>query len=462
MALKVGSLCFYNNRKDAIESWAVGTVTDMSSKISVKNMDDGKNHTGILNDDCIVARDDLLDEDVNDLLLLTILHDATLLRCLKLRYYKDVVYTKIGAIVVALNPFNYKIPHYMETAMPSYLEEGSVIKKNLPHSWSVANDTYWEMINNQQNQCVLVSGESGAGKTEAAKIVMKYLSAVSCLKGGDEQKAAAHQVGVKIINASPILEAFGNAKTVRNPNSSRFGKFSKVKFDQQGFLVGNGVTKYLLEKSRIITASPNERVYHAFYLCAKGKHSSSFGLSAPSAYRSLNSGGCLDIEDVDDGDDYAECLNAMDAVGIAAGDQTAIWRLVAGLLHFGNVAFEASGADASQVATSSNKELDLAISSFMVDKAVMYKELLTVTRHLNGENITSTLTKPAASDGRDALLKVTYDGIFTWLVNKINETTDTSADRVGNWIGLLDIFGFEDFEYNSFEQVCVFFFFFFL
>eukprot|EP01060_Flectonema_neradi_P030791 TRINITY_DN4540_c0_g1_i1.p1 TRINITY_DN4540_c0_g1~~TRINITY_DN4540_c0_g1_i1.p1 ORF type:complete len:1469 (+),score=315.34 TRINITY_DN4540_c0_g1_i1:57-4463(+) len=455
MALKVGTLCFYNDRRDPVESWAVGTVTEMSSKISVKNMDDGKTHNGIANDDCVVARDDLLDEDVNDLLLLTVLHDATLLRCLKLRYYKDVVYTKIGAIVVALNPFNYKIPHYMESAMPSYLEEGNVIKKNLPHSWSVANDTYWEMINNQQNQCILVSGESGAGKTEAAKIVMKYLSAVSCLKGGDEQKAAAHQVGVKIINASPILEAFGNAKTVRNPNSSRFGKFSKVKFDQEGYLVGNGITKYLLEKSRIITASPNERVYHAFYLCAKGKHNNTFGLAAPSSYRALGSGSCLEIEGVSDSDDYSECLNAMDTVGIAFDDQTAIWRTVAGILHFGNVVFEASGADASQVSSSSNNELEKTISSFKVDGAVMKKELLTVTRHLNGENITSTLNKAAASDGRDALLKVTYDGIFTWLVDKINETTDVEPQKVGNWIGLLDIFGFEDFEYNSFEQICI-------
>eukprot|EP00755_Sulcionema_specki_P038310 Sspe_Gene.110627::Locus_91689_Transcript_1_1_Confidence_1.000_Length_739::g.110627::m.110627 len=220
MALKAGVLCFYNDTKDPVESWSVGYVTDIGKGITVKNKEDGQLHGNLSEANVVVARDDLLDEDVNDLLLLTVLHDATLLRCLKLRYFKDVVYTNIGAIVVALNPFNFKIPHYMDTQMPSYLAEGHTIKKNLPHSWGVAHNTYWEMIDHAQNQCILVSGESGAGKTEAAKIVMKYLGAVSSLQGSDDQKKAAQNVGVKITQASPILEAFGNAKTVRNDNSS--------------------------------------------------------------------------------------------------------------------------------------------------------------------------------------------------------------------------------------------------
>ncbi|KAJ9464535.1 Myosin-13 [Diplonema papillatum] len=452
MALKAGALVFYNDPKDGVTSWAVGTCVEVGKKVTTRNVEDGSKHTDLHPQNVVVAREDLLDEDVNDLLLLTILHDATLLRCLRLRYYKDVVYTNIGAIVVALNPFNYKIPHYADAAMPAYLSEGAVIKKNLPHSWGVANNTYWEMINDQRNQCILVSGESGAGKTEAAKIVMKYLSAVSCLRGSDAQKEAARDVGVKILNASPILEAFGNAKTVRNDNSSRFGKFSKVKFDAEGYLVANHTTKYLLEKSRIITASRNERVYHAFYLAVKGKDAASFRLGAAEEYKSLTAGSCVNIEGVNDEEDYAECLVAMEKVGLTQAEAYAAWRLVGGILHFQNVVFEANG-DAAKIASNTIPELELAVGAFMVDGAVLHKELLTTTRNLKGEIITSALKRSSAADGRDALSKVLYDGIFSWLVAKINTTTDLEGDS--NWIGLLDIFGFEDFDFNSFEQVCI-------
>ena len=455
MALKEGSLCYYNDRKDPVESWAVGNVSEIigGKTANVRNKSDGRVHTGIGLPSIVVAREDLLDEDVDDLLLLTVLHDATLLRCLKIRYMRNVVYTNIGAIVVALNPFNYKIPHYMDAKMPDYLAEGHVIQKNLPHSWSVANNTYWEMMTQQENQCILVSGESGAGKTEAAKIVLKYLCAVSCLHGQEAEKSAALQVGVKILQASPILEAFGNAKTVRNDNSSRFGKFSKVKFDGNGFLVANHVTKYLLEKSRIISASPNERVYHAFYQCVQGPDAAAMHLTSARDYTSIRSGNCITIDGIDDGEDYTLCREAMSMIGIAESDQTALWRIVAGILNFQNVVFENTGPDSSKISSASETPLELAVQGFMVDGALIRKELLTTTRQLKGETITSTLKASVATDGRDALTKVTYDSIFTWLVEKINVTTDLEVS--GNWVGLLDIFGFEDFEYNSFEQVCI-------
>ena len=454
MALREGALCFYNDKRDAAESWALGYVTEMGKTINCKNKEDGRVHSGMTADHVCVAREDLLDNTPDDLLMLTVLHDSTLLHCLKLRYMKNVVYTNIGAIVVALNPFNYKIPHYMDTAMPEYLKEGHTIQKNLPHSWGVANNTYWEMINDAHNQCILVSGESGAGKTEAAKIVMKYLSAVSCLQCSDTQKSAASEVGTKILNASPILEAFGNAKTVRNDNSSRFGKFSKVKFDAGGVLVGNNIVKYLLEKSRIISANPGERVYHAFYLCVQGRDRAALNLGNASTYRSVNSGGCLTIKGVDDAEDYALCRDAMDMVGIDAGDQQAVWRLVAGTLNFQNVLFESTGPDSSRISSESERSIDLAVEGFKVDGAVLRKELLTTTRSLKGEIITSNLKASVATDGRDALTKVTYDSIFSFLVDRINEVTDVE-DTGGHWIGLLDIFGFEDFDRNSFEQVCI-------
>ena len=168
-------------------------------------------------------RGNVATEDVDDLLLMTELHDATLLNQVKRRYMKDVIYTNIGAIVVALNPFNFKIPRYLDKVMPNYLAEGPLITRNLPHSWAQAHNTYYEMRTTNADQTILVSGESGAGKTEASKIVMKYLAQVSSLKGEVHHREAAQLVGKKINAASPALEAFGNAKTVRNDNSSRFG-----------------------------------------------------------------------------------------------------------------------------------------------------------------------------------------------------------------------------------------------
>ena len=174
------------------------------------------------------ARDEIFNEEPDDLLLLTELHESTLLSCLRKRFLRDVVYTNIGSLVVAVNPFK-RIPHYQpETSMGKYLAEGPVVQGLLPHVWSCAHQTYYELLNDRQNQTVLVSGESGAGKTVAAKIVVEYLTAVSCQTATNEIKHATEQVGVKVQAASPILESFGNAKTVRNDNSSRFGKFMKV------------------------------------------------------------------------------------------------------------------------------------------------------------------------------------------------------------------------------------------
>eukprot|EP00755_Sulcionema_specki_P005112 Sspe_Gene.31837::Locus_15659_Transcript_1_1_Confidence_1.000_Length_827::g.31837::m.31837 len=249
MSLEEGILCYF---LDPERSWILGYLQQWDGKTgSCKAKEGGPTVGKLSDDDLFVPREDCIDEDVDDLLHLTILHDATLLACLRTRYFRDVIYTNIGAILVAINPFNFNIPWYMDSEMPKYLAEGDRIERNIPHSWAQAHNTYWEMRGTEMNQTILVSGESGAGKTEASKIVFKYLGALSCLQGTDEEKAAGLAVGTKINKASPPLEAFGNAKTVRNDNSSRFGKFMKVKFDGKGYLVGAHITKYLLEKSRI-------------------------------------------------------------------------------------------------------------------------------------------------------------------------------------------------------------------
>ncbi|KAJ9453890.1 Myosin-3 [Diplonema papillatum] len=266
--IEIGGQCLAMSPKD---SWKVGKVSDWNGKLGSVKCDDGEGLTKLNDESIVLVSDEVLAEDVDDLLNLSLLHDGTLLHVLRKRYMRDVIYTNIGAIVVALNPFNFKIAWYTDDNMPKYLCEGDRIENNLPHSWAVAHNTYFELRNDSENQTILVSGESGAGKTEASKIVMKYLAAISCKSGDQANKDAASQVGVKINMASPPLESFGNAKTVRNDNSSRFGKFMRVKIDPSGYLVGAHITKYLLEKSRIVTASIGERVYHSFYLVVRGQ-----------------------------------------------------------------------------------------------------------------------------------------------------------------------------------------------
>eukprot|EP01060_Flectonema_neradi_P036262 TRINITY_DN6929_c2_g1_i3.p1 TRINITY_DN6929_c2_g1~~TRINITY_DN6929_c2_g1_i3.p1 ORF type:complete len:1203 (+),score=274.30 TRINITY_DN6929_c2_g1_i3:110-3610(+) len=452
MSIEKGVLVYFQCPKN---SWIVGTVEDWDPVKKIGSCR-GKTTSEVVQklkeDQLMVTREELLDEDVNDLLHLTLLHDSTILNVLKKRYMSDVIYTNIGAIVVALNPFNFKIPWYTDDNMPKYLAEGDRIETNLPHSWAVAHNTYWEMMNDEMNQCILVSGESGAGKTEASKIVMKYLAALSCKSGSDAQKTAAAAVGQKINLASPPLESYGNARTVRNDNSSRFGKFMKVKFDAQGFLMGAHITKYLLEKSRIVTASPGERVYHSFYLVLRGKDTASLKLTDQKDYRSVSAGKQWDNKEFNTSDEYDEVCTAMTTIGIDDENIASMWKTVAGILHILNVDFEADG-EGSILAPSADKCIDNTVSLWEVDKQKMQREFVSTELDVGGQLITKLLTPVKAIDGRDALVKALYDQEFGWLVTKCNEILD--VDNSGCWIGLLDIFGFEDFEINSFEQFCI-------
>ena len=452
--IETGATVFFQCPKN---SWVVGTVDQWDGKTGscrAQNPSDGRDLVSKLTEHQIfVAREDILSEDVNDLLNLTVLHDATLLNCLKKRYMRDVIYTNIGAIVVALNPFNFKIPWYMDDKMKEYLDEGEVIEKNLPHSWAVAHNTYFEMRNDRFNQCILVSGESGAGKTEASKIVMKYLAAISCKTGSDKQKEAGATVGKKINLTSPPLECFGNAKTVRNDNSSRFGKFMEVKFDDDGFLVGAHITKYLLEKSRIVTASLNERCYHSLYLVVRGSDASRLQCANDKEFKTINAGKCVNNKEFDTAAEYKEVCDAMKAVGISETEVQSMWAVVASVLHMGNIAYNPDG-EGSVIDPKTAGSVATACKLLSIDQATFEKELLTTTLTVAGQLITKLLNPTAAMDAKEALMKTMYDCEFQWLVDKCNEILDQAAGG-GHWIGLLDIFGFEDFEINSFEQLCI-------
>ena len=391
----------------------------------------------------------------HDLLNLSVLHDGTLLNCLRHRYFKDIVYTNIGAIVVALNPFNFKIPWYMDDKMEGYLREGETIQENLPHSWAVAHNTYYEMRNDNGNQSILVSGESGAGKTEASKIVMKYLNAVSSLRGMEEEKKAGRQVGLKMMQSNPILEAFGNAKTVRNDNSSRFGKLMKIKFNSKGILTGADITKYLLEKSRIIGAANDERVYHSFYLLLKGADRPRFGLQPIAAYKTVNTGHCCDVAGQDDADEYKNVNEAMTICGANDFQRESIWKTVAGILTLENLEFKDKDGSTDKAMFEADTEYTLGQTSKLweIKEDVFRQELLTTTLVIQKQEVLKDLNRVKAYDARDSLSKAVYDNVFSWLVGAINLTMNT--DDCATWIALLDIFGFEDFKQNGFEQLCI-------
>jgi myosin heavy subunit len=404
-------------------------------------------------DDMHPAAESAFDEDVDDLLLMTELHDSTLLDCVRRRYMGDVIYTNIGAIVVALNPFKYTIPAYTDDKMPSYLCEGEVIEKSLPHSWACAHNTYFEMKNEQANQCILVSGESGAGKTEASKIVMKYLGALASKHGDESNRAAATLVATKINLASPPLEAFGNAKTVRNDNSSRFGKFMMVKFDDSGFLVGANITKYLLEKSRIVTASPGERIYHAFYLVLRSKAARArFNLKEDKHYRTVSSGSTLANKEFDSEAEYDEVTSSMEQMGIDKTSVESMWKVVAGILHLENIDFVPD--DESCVPSATSMEVIAnGTKLWGIDSVRYQQELRETTMYIMGKPVKKNMNVSQAADARGALDKAMYDAVFSWLVEQCNKLLNVESDA--NWIGLLDIFGFEDFKLNSFEQLCI-------
>ncbi|KEG12942.1 putative myosin heavy chain [Trypanosoma grayi] len=465
-ALGAGDHVFFRHPE---HSWVYGVIERIAKEgIVCVTMDQARkdvtpNETVIVKrpEDVELLQADALNDTPDDLLSLTVLHEATLLRCLYIRYMSDLVYTNIGAIVVALNPFTFSIPRYQDGEMKKYLSAGrdltsATLPSNLvPHSWTQAHVTYYEMVDSASNQCIIVSGESGAGKTEATKIVLQYLGIVSSLSGSGEERKTALSVGERLVACSPVLECFGNAKTVRNDNSSRFGKFMKVKFNANHLVVGAETVKYLLEKSRIVSAAKGERVYHSFYLLARSRKSMArtLGLENENRYVSLCSGETANSTEYSSENDFDDVCRAMQKVGMKEAEITSVWRVPAAVMTLLNVRF-LPGEDSCSIDPGTMNYLKKAVQLLDINESELIHEFLTSTRVLPGNQFA---VKPndivTAVDVRDAMCKHLYDGVFGWLVDRCNDLCNVESD--GNWIGLLDIFGFEDFEVNSFEQLCI-------
>ncbi|KAG5177395.1 myosin I, high molecular weight-Acanthamoeba sp [Tribonema minus] len=412
--------------------------------------------------ECTLADQQTLNPDVDNLTSLDDLNENSLLNILRERYNLNRIYSNIGSILVSVNPFK-ALPLYTPQQIDMY-KEGPRGKP--PHVFAVGHNAYYEMINERKNQSIIITGESGAGKSEACKLVLQFIADLSANHSG--KSVADDDTGIEqqLLQANPILEAFGNAKTVRNNNSSRFGKLITVKFDRLGAICESTVVSYLLEKSRVVHQSANERNYHIFYeLVAAAEEDPSLcaqlRLDSCEAFAYLSQSGVTRIEGVVDENDFDEVCNAMDILNFEESSQMEIWKIVAAILHFGNVKFTATAAfDKDETARIINTDTLNFAAGLIGINAQTFSRVLT-QRILSVGKVVVPYKVREAMDTRDAMVKTLYALMFEWIIRKINMTLEKNAGSTSarnsrdSIIGLLDIFGFESFTTNSFEQLCI-------
>lgn len=388
---------------------------------------------------------------VDDMTKLSYLHEPGVLQNLAARYELNEIYTYTGNILIAINPFQ-RLPHLYDTHMMQQYK-GAAFGELSPHVFAVADVAYRAMINEGKSNSILVSGESGAGKTETTKMLMRYLAHL-----GGRSGVEGRTVEQQVLESNPVLEAFGNAKTVRNNNSSRFGKFVEIQFDKSGRISGAAIRTYLLERSRVCQISDPERNYHCFYLLcsAPPEDREKFKLGSPQSYHYLNQSKCYELDGVNDAHEYLETRRAMDIVGISAEEQDAIFRVVAAILHLGNVEFSKGEEIDSSVLKDEKSRFHLNVTAelLMCDAKSLEDALIQRVMVTPEEVITRTLDPEAALGSRDALAKTIYSRLFDWIVEKINNSIGQDPNSK-SLIGVLDIYGFESFKHNSFEQFCI-------
>ncbi|XP_038160849.1 unconventional myosin-VI-like isoform X7 [Cyprinodon tularosa] len=422
------------------------------------------------------AEDDV-NKHVEDNCSLMYLNEATLLNNVRVRYSKDKIYTYVANILIAVNPY-YDIPKlYTAETIKQY--QGRSLGTLPPHVYAIADKAYRDMKVLKTSQSIIVSGESGAGKTENTKFVLRYLTT---------SYGTGQDIDERIVEANPLLEAFGNAKTVRNNNSSRFGKFVEIHFNEKNAVVGGFVSHYLLEKSRICRQSSEERNYHIFYrLCAGAPEEirQKFHLSSPDTFRYLSRGctrffatkdtdrqimqnrkssehaksGPLKDPLLDDHGDFNRMCVAMKKIGLGDTEKLDLFRVVAGVLHLGNIDFEEAGSTSGgcNIKNQSGQALEycaelLGLAEEDLRVSLTTRVMLTAGG-AKGTAIKVPLKVEQANNARDALAKATYSRLFDHVVTRVNQCFP--FDSSANFIGVLDIAGFEYFEHNSFEQFCI-------
>ncbi|XP_074106337.1 myosin heavy chain isoform X3 [Cotesia typhae] len=393
-------------------------------------------------------------EKAEDMSNLTYLNDASVLHNLKQRYYHKLIYTYSGLFCVAINPYK-RYPVY--TTRCAKLYRGKRRSEVPPHIFAISDGAYVNMLTNSENQSMLITGESGAGKTENTKKVIAYFATVGAsTKKPDESEKKKGSLEDQVVQTNPVLEAFGNAKTVRNDNSSRFGKFIRIHFGPSGKLAGADIETYLLEKARVISQQALERSYHIFYQMMSGsvkglKEMCCLSDNITDYY--FVSQGKTTIPGVDDGEECQLTDQAFDVLGFTQQEKDDIYKITASVMHMGGMKFKQRGRE-EQAEADGTEEGERVAKLLGVDCQDMYKNLLKPRIKVGNEFVTQGRNKDQVTYSVGAMSKAMFDRLFKWLVKKCNETLDTKQKRQ-HFIGVLDIAGFEIFDFNSFEQLCI-------
>ncbi|CAH8583032.1 unnamed protein product [Schistosoma turkestanicum] len=404
-------------------------------------------------------------DKIKDMANLSFMNEASVLNNLKTRYYSGMIYTYSGLFCVVVNPYK-RLPIYDEEIVEWY--KGKKRHERPPHIFAIADGAYRSMLQDREDQSILCTGESGSGKTENTKKVIQYLASVAT--SAKHQKTSARNVLSKIntkdfnigeleaqlLKANPILEAFGNAKTIKNDNSSRFGKFIRINFDTSGFIAGANIETYLLEKARVIRQAPDERSFHIFYqllASATPAMQQQLLLNHASAYRFL-SNGMIELPGIDEQQFFRETTEAMDIMGINNEDQNAIFRVISAVLHLGNLEFRQERN--SDQATLPDHSVAEKVSHLLgISLNDMVKAFLKPRIKVGKDLVSKAQTKTQVEFAVEAISKSIYERLFLWLVARINKTLDKTRRPGASFVGILDIAGFEIFQTNSFEQLCI-------
>ncbi|XP_073733118.1 unconventional myosin-Vc isoform X2 [Callorhinus ursinus] len=383
----------------------------------------------------------------NDLTALSYLHEPAVLHNLRIRFAESkLIYTYSGIILVAMNPYK-QLPIYGDAIIHAY--SGQNMGDMDPHIFAVAEEAYKQMARNNKNQSIIVSGESGAGKTVSARYAMRYFATVS-------KSSSNTHVEDKVLASNPITEAVGNAKTTRNDNSSRFGKYTEISFDERNQIIGANMRTYLLEKSRVVFQSENERNYHIFYqLCASAQQLEFKHLKLGSAeeFNYTRMGGSTVIEGVNDRADMAETRKTFTLLGFTEDFQMDVFKILAAILHLGNVQITALGQEKSSV-SEDDRHLKVFCELLGLERGKVAQWLCNRKIVTTSETVVKPMTRPQAVNARDALAKKIYAHLFDFIVERINQALQFSGKQ-HTFIGVLDIYGFETFDVNSFEQFCI-------
>mmetsp|Transcript_65426 Transcript_65426/g.156435 ORF Transcript_65426/g.156435 Transcript_65426/m.156435 type:complete len:1692 (-) Transcript_65426:12-5087(-) len=411
---------------------------------------------------------------VDDLLMLNDFNEAALLHNIRVRHAEDKIYTGVGSpILISVNPYSVISGLYSSTRQREYRNAGAAAASGRelglpPHLYSVADAAYRTMLSESVNQSIIISGESGAGKTEATKRVLAFLADMQRHDDGRQAskpdgKVVRRSIEQQVLDANPVLEAFGNAKTVRNDNSSRFGKFVEVEFDNSGKLLSAQINNYLLEKCRIVTQQPEERNYHVFYQLLAGV-SSQADLNAKLQLQSAADYEYTQATDtipgVDDVEEFKAMLECMLNLGFTAEERDTIFAVVAAVLHLGNLSFitvPREGQDGVQISDEAQVTLISDLLGVKTDQLHSVMEHRTLEDRLTKKVIHMPQDEKSAAYTRHSMAKVAYARLFDWLVWRINQSMSGqgTVKKDTRRIGLLDIYGFEVFEWNSFEQLCI-------